>query len=324
MTSQITIIGLGQIGASIGLALEKYKGDLLRVGHDKNMSVSKDAQNLGAVDKVMRNLPSSVRDADIIILSLPFGEIRETLEYIAQDVKEDAIIFDTGTGKVAVHAWVQELLPAGPTYIGLVPVINASYLYEEPLGINAARKDLFENTPTMVAIPTTAPGDAAEAAVVFTQLIGSQPLFTDLYEADGLMASAHLLPQLTAVAFLNTTVNSAGWDETKKIAGRAFAEATRPILHHEGASSIAAAAFANQQSIAFKLDEMIASIQHMKSLLAAGDEEAFSAYLNDAQEGREGWDVERAAAKWLMADGPQMKLESPGLMARLFGYKQRK
>ena len=62
MTSQITIIGLGQIGASIGWALEKYKGDILRVGHDKNMTAAKDAQKLGAVDKVIRNLPNSVQD----------------------------------------------------------------------------------------------------------------------------------------------------------------------------------------------------------------------------------------------------------------------
>jgi len=325
MTSQITIIGLGQIGASIGLALEAYKKDIYRVGHDKSMTTAKEAQKLGAIDKVHRNLPNSVRDADIIILSLPFSEIRDTLKYIAEDVKEDALILDTGLGKAAVYEWVQELLPAGRTYIGLVPVINAEYLYKEEFGINAARIDLFENTPTMIATPVTASGAAVDAAVTLVRLIGSQPLFTDLLEADGVTASAHLMPQLIAAVLSNTTAGGSGWGETKKIAGRAFAEATRPILHQEGGASLAEAAFSNRQSIGFKLDEMIASLQQIKSLLESEDKEALQEIFNTAYEARAIWDAEREAAKWLLAgegQGRDVKMES--LTAQLFGFKDRR
>ena len=37
MPVQITIIGLGQIGASMGLALAAHKDAILRVGHDKKL-----------------------------------------------------------------------------------------------------------------------------------------------------------------------------------------------------------------------------------------------------------------------------------------------
>ena len=40
MTIQISIIGLGQIGASIGLALSEHK-NLQIVGHDKNLNTAK-------------------------------------------------------------------------------------------------------------------------------------------------------------------------------------------------------------------------------------------------------------------------------------------
>ena len=325
MTSQITIIGLGQIGASIGLALEEYKKDIYRVGHDKSMTIAKEAQKLGVVDKIHRNLPNSVRDADIIILSLPFSEMRDTLKYIAQDVKEDALILDTGAGKAALHAWIQEILPAGHEYIGLAPVINPLYLQEEEFGLNAARKDLFENTPTMLAAPVTASAAAVDAAVTLIRLIGSQPLFTDALEADGIMASAHLLPQLTAAALLNTTVSRAGWGETRKIAGRAFAEATRAILHQEGAASLTEAALANRQNLSYKLDEMTASLQHIKSLLDAEDKEALQTYLDAAEDGRATWDAERAAANWLLAgEGQTSSVELSSMTAQLFGFKQRK
>lgn len=325
MTPQITIIGLGQIGASIGLALEDYKKDIFRVGHDKNITTAKEAQKMGAVDKIHRNLPASVRDADIIILSLPFSEIYDTLKYIALDVKEDALILDTGAGKAAVYEWVQELIPTKGTYIGLVPVINPEYLHEAELGINAAAKDLFDNTPTMIATPTTASGTAVDAAVTLVRLIGSQPLFTDLNEADGVMASAHLMPQLVAAALVNTTVSGSGWGETRKIAGRAFAEATRPILHQEGAPSLADAAFINRQFLNYKLDEMIASLQQVKSLLADENKEALLDVLADAQEARTIWDVEREAARWLVAgEGQNESLKVTSLTAQLFGFKDRR
>ena len=50
MSVQITIVGLGQIGASVGLALGKRRSDIHRVGHDKNLEVAKKAQQIGAVD----------------------------------------------------------------------------------------------------------------------------------------------------------------------------------------------------------------------------------------------------------------------------------
>ena len=325
MTSQITIIGLGQIGASIGLTLEEYKKDIYRVGHDKNMTAAKEAQKMGAVDKIHRNLPNSVSDADIIILSLPFSEIYDTLKYIAQDVKEDALILDTGVGKAAVYEWIQELIPAGPAYIGLVPVINPEYLHEEAFGIKAATKDLFENAPTMIATPTTTPGAAIDAAVTLVRLMGSQPIFTDIHEADGVMTSAHVMPQLLAATLTNATVGASGWGETKKAAGRAFAEATRPILHQEGGASLAEAAFANRQVLNFRLDEIITSLQHIQGLLARDDKEEFLSYVNDAYEERDVWQVEREAAKWLLAgEGQGGDVKMTSLTSHLFGFKDRR
>ena len=47
MPVQITIIGLGQIGASMGLALASHK-DILRIGHDKKAEVEREALKKGS------------------------------------------------------------------------------------------------------------------------------------------------------------------------------------------------------------------------------------------------------------------------------------
>ncbi|MBT7071519.1 MAG: prephenate dehydrogenase [Anaerolineae bacterium] len=325
MNLQITIIGLGQIGTSIGLALEKYSKEILRVGHDKNMATAKNAQKLGAVDKVNRNLPSSVRDADIIILSLPFSEVRDTLGYIALDVKEDAVILDTAPAKAATHAWVNELLPAGRAYVGLAPVINPIYLQDEEFGINAAREDLFENGVTMIAAPPSTSETAMKVATTLVGLIGSQPLFADIAEVDGVGSTVQLLPQLTAAALLNATVDRPGWGEARKIAGRAYAETTRAILHQKGAASLGDAALANRENLSYKLDGMIASIQQLKESLDAEDKDALLEQLTQAAEGRENWLEERNSADWLFAGEGQTKpAEMMNMTAQLFGFRQRK
>ena len=61
MSAQITIVGLGQIGASVGLALGKRRSDIRRVGHDKSPEIAKKALQRGAVDEMKYNLPAAVR-----------------------------------------------------------------------------------------------------------------------------------------------------------------------------------------------------------------------------------------------------------------------
>src|SRR5512138_2037017 len=157
MTVQITIIGLGQIGSSIGLALKARNLDARLVGNDKEMGTAKEALKLGAVDEVKYNLPSSVSDAKIVILALPFAGIRETLEIIVPDLQEGTLILDTAPSKATIAAWAKELLPPGRFYIGLTPAINPNYLHGTDFGAKAARADLFDKGLMVVNAPVGTP-----------------------------------------------------------------------------------------------------------------------------------------------------------------------
>ena len=323
MTIQITIIGLGQIGASIGLALAEHK-NLIRIGHDKNMTTAKTAQKMGAVNKINRNLPSSVRDADIIILSLPLSEIRETLGYIKEDLKEDVVIMDTAPNKAITDKWIQEIIPAGRAYIGLAPVINPLYLDEAERGVNAARADLFNKGVTMIATPPSASGIAIQLAADLVQLYGSNPLFADIGEVDGVMASAYILPQLVAAALLDTTIDAPGWGEARKFAGRVYVEATEASPKEEGTASLADAALLNGQNVNRILDGMIVSLQNIQESIAKGDAEALNVLLSRAEKGREDWLIERRAAEWLLRGDKADSVALGGAAERFFGFKQRK
>jgi prephenate dehydrogenase len=320
MTIQITIIGLGQIGASFGLALQSRQDQLKRVGHDRELSVARQAEKIKAIDRVEVNLHKAVSEADLVLLCLPVGQLHETMQLIAEDLKEGAVVMDTGPAKEMASTWAAELLPAGRYYIGLTPVINPSYLHTVESGIEAARPDLFQGGMMAIVAPHPAESAAIKLAADLTRLLGANPLFADPVEMDGLMSAAHLLPQLLAAAMLNATIDQPGWREARKVAGRAFAEASAPIAHLANEpESLGAASILNRENMLRLLDSSIASLEAMRSDIDAGDETALNERLKRAQAGREIWWAERQTGNWGDGAAEVAIPETPGVFGRMFG-----
>lgn len=323
MSVQITIVGLGQIGASVGLALGKRRSDIRRVGHDKSPEVAKKAQQAGAVDDVKFNLPAAVREANIVLLSLPVQEVRATLEVIGPDLPEGSVVMDTTPLKESVAEWAREILPHGRFFIGLAPAINPIYLHRIDLGVEAAEEDLFDNGVIMLSALPGVPEQAMKVATDLIETIGATPLFADIPETDGLMASMHLLPQLVAAALLNAVVDQPGWREGRKLAGRPFAALTSALAYQDEIHSLGEAAIFNRENVARVLDGVIGSLQGMRNDIADGNREDVFERLELALEGRRRWLAERLQADW-QSEGKQIDLQNlPSFWDRFMGSRGR-
>lgn len=318
MTIKITIIGLGQIGASIGLALAEHGEMFERVGHDREPEIARRAQKLGAVDRVALNLPSSVRDADIVLLSLPVDQIQETLTLVANDLREDVVVMDTGPVKEIVSAWVGELLPEKRHYVGLTPVINPEYLHEVDSGLDAARADLFHKGLIGIVSPPRSASEAIKLAADLARLLGASPLFADPLEMDGLMSLTHTVPQLMAAGLLNASVDRPGWREARKVAGRAFAEVTSPSIQFSEPETLARSALLNKDNVVRSLDSVIAAMQALRNDIALGNGEELIKRLNRAREGRERWWSQRELADWA-AEETSVAMENAPTGSDVFG-----
>jgi prephenate dehydrogenase len=306
MTIQITIIGLGQIGSSIGLALKARNLNVRLVGHDKDQQTAKEAQKMGAVDDVKYNLPASVRDAKVVILALPFAAIRETLEIIASDLQEGTLVLDTAPSKATVAAWANELLPQGRFYIGLTPAINPEYLHGTEFGVKAARADLFDRGLIVVNAPTGTPGNVFDLAMELVSLFGAGPLLMDTAEADGISAATHMLPQLAAAALLDATVDKPGWHEARKLAGRPYASVTSGVAYHDDVLSLRDSVLENRENVVRLLNTYIGSLIRLRDEINDNDREALSTRLENDLRGRIRWFDERNVADWLNKEGQQI------------------
>ncbi len=322
MTVQITIIGLGQIGASLGLAFGAHKDKVATVGHDKDFGIERLAQKNGVVDKTNHNLPSSVENANVVILAIPVHQVRDTLRYIARDLKKGTVVVDTTPVKAEVSKWAQEILPEGVHYVGLVPAIGPDFLHETGTGLDSARADLFSRSIFLLSAPQGIPSDALNLVSGLVGLTGGTVMITDFVESDGLMSSAQLLPQLVSASLLNATISQPGWQEVRKVASRAYYSATSAFTGQDDADALHMFVFHNRENVLRKLDAMITALVELRYDIEDANEKALRDRLKKAQEGRQDWLKERSAASWM--EMKREPVEKISMSERLLGTFFRK
>jgi prephenate dehydrogenase len=323
MTVRMTIIGLGQIGASIGLALSEQKQQLVRIGHDRHPEIARLAKKMDAVDELSHNLHAAVEKADVVILAIPVDEVRSTLEMIAPDLRPNALVIDTSPIKTAITGWAKELLPAERYFVTFTPSINPAYLHATATGIDAAHADLFQNSLTMItSIPGTNP-DAIKFAADLAFLLGSKPLFAATHESDGLIATTNLLPQILAAAMVNATVDQPGWVEARKFAGQAYAQATEPVAHLADSQVLGQAYLHNRENVVRVIDNLIDALRELRQALVEDEDGTLHALLHNAREDRRIWLQQRQTSNWNTA--PKSEMPRAGdVFGRLLGFGKKR
>jgi len=319
MTVKITIIGLGQIGASMGLALANHKDQVSTLGHDKSAEAARKAQKLGAVESISYNLHAAVENADVIVLAIPFDAINETLKIIAGDMHEEAVVMDTAPIKSVIVGWAKEFLPPGRHYVGLTPALNPARLEDAALGLDAARADLFQKGAVAISAAHGTAGGALQLATDLITLLGALPFFADPQEVDGVMAAAHLLPGLSAAALVEAITTQPGWSDIRKLAGKPYSSATRPLQGEESAA-LAGATLQNQSNALRMLDVYIAALTSLRSVIARNDMRELETRLELARRGRAQWQLDRARGDWLAVEiGAQEMPNFSGVLKQQIG-----
>lgn len=324
MGVELTIIGLGQIGASIGLALAGESLEINRTGHDADPDAAARAQKMGAVDRIQRNIHAAVEKADLVILAVAADLVRETLELIRQDLQPNTVVMDTSDLKAQATAWAGELLPQGQTFVSFTPMIGAAHLEETATGIEAARADLFKDAVVLINTPAASNPDAIRVAGELAGILGCKPLFADLLEAEGLLAASRMLPLLVSAALVNAATRQPGWREARKLAGRAFLQTSKPLVEMDGATVFGQSAILNRDNAVRVLNNVMSEIQTIRDLIEKGDGEELDKLLHNAERERRIWWEQRRAADW--EERPASAgIPTPGeSLARFFGFRRKK
>ena len=312
---QITIVGLGLIGASAGLALRRYADKVTVVGHDREPGLANRAKSAAAVDRTEWNLINAVSKADRILLALPVSEIRATLAAIAQDLKPGCVLLDTADVKAPVLRWAAELLPESVHLVGGHPIVIAqdpSLRSGQAMDAGSARADLFQDKLFCLVAGRSADDAALRLAADLVEALGAKPFFMDAIEHDGLAATVEQTPMIVAAALLDMARTSPAWTDMRKLAGSQFYTSTL-ITAWDGQAAAAACA-ANRDLLVQRLDAFIAGLGEWRQRLADGEDETLAKALDDGLTARRKWLNAQASGNW---DEPRAPAEMPGSGAYL-------
>lgn len=326
MTTNISILGLGQIGGSVGLALADHTALVHRTGHDLEYSVARQAEKAGAVDKITPNLIQAVQNADIILLSMPFDHVQNTLQAISQDLQDGAVLMDTCPGKRVIAGWVKELIPEGRYYLGLTPVLNPAYIASIEAGFTGAKADLFKNGQVGISAPPGTPGEALKLAADLCSLIGAKPLFTDMLEVDGQMAYLHVLPQILAASFVDFASSQPGWEDSQKVAGKFFAQYAATLLFESYPGELGSVVTNDKENFIRLINGYLTQLIDLREDLKEENIENINKRIDRSKEAFSQWWLNRKDADWGLDHrtlGVQEIPTSGEMLGRMIGFKKK-
>ncbi len=278
---KITIVGLGLIGGSLGLALKRAALQGVEiVGHDREADVETRAQKMGAIDRREHNLPKAVEGASIVIVATPITAMAETFKQIAPHLLPGAVVTDTASTKAEVMRWAKEILPEHAHFVGGHPMAG-----KETQGIDNAEAAIFEGRGYCICPSLTATPNAIQQVAGIAQLIGSEPLFMDAAEHDQYAAAVSHLPLIVSTAMFTLLRSSPSWEDLGVMASSGFRDITRLASTDPDMSQ--GIWRTNREAVIHWLDRMIGQLSRFRDMLLDAEDEALLKAFVEAQIQRE-------------------------------------
>jgi len=223
---QITIIGTGLIGGSLGLALRKKKFAGRIVGCDRQGTLER-ARMRGAIDDGTANPGDAVRGSQVVVLATPVLAIVDLIERLGPVLPAKALLTDVGSTKAAIVERAVTVFGrnAGKRFLAGHPMAG-----KELSGVDYADADLFQNA---VWFLTPLPGQSLHEGLLaeyagWIDHIGARIAMLPAEEHDRLCAWISHVPQMISTALAAALVEEFGAEAPLLPAGgRALQEMTR-------------------------------------------------------------------------------------------------
>jgi prephenate dehydrogenase len=276
---KITVIGLGLLGGSVGLAVSQSLSGVKTAGFSHRASTRAKARRLKVVDEVFDDIKASVKDADLVILATPISNFEDTFRQIADCVPAGCIVTDVGSTKLMPHHWAARCLSKNVHYVGSHPIAGS-----EQRGVEFCRDDLFYKA---LCILTTTPrlrsgqADKRSLRIVkdFWSALGCFVKIMTPAQHDRIFADVSHLPHITAAALVNAS-NA----EEMKFAGKGFMDSSR--IASGPANIWADVLMTNTQNIIRGIDRLTAELAKLKKVIRSGDRKKIEKLLDAAREKR--------------------------------------
>ncbi|MCF6134346.1 prephenate dehydrogenase [Thermoactinomyces vulgaris] len=275
MPEKIAILGIGLIGGSLALGL-KERTDAVVVGYDRSEKDLRYAMAIGAVDDWTTSLPRAVSDADMIVIALPVGQIKQMIEILVKlPLKPSCIVTDVGSTKSEIMEASRKLKEKGIVFIGGHPMAGS-----HQSGIQAARSLLFENAYyVLTPDPEASLWEVQKVSQLLHKATRAELVIMDAAHHDRIVGAISHLPHIIAAGLVNVVGNYNEENEWfHRLAAGGFRDLTRigashPVMWRDILLS-------NRNALLKLMDDWIAKMVEVRSAISDGEQEQIEAFFS--------------------------------------------
>lgn len=272
----VTVVGVGLIGGSIGLALRKRRLAESVVGVGSRSETLATALKLGAITEIATDLKSSVAQAELVVVCAPVSHVADLVRQLAPGCRPGTLITDAGSTKAQIVADVQRAATE-PSWNPQVHFVGSHPLAgNEKKGPVHADADLLVGRLVIVTPAAGSRDQDVQAICRFWESLGARTARMSAEEHDVALAATSHLPHLVASALAGATpegclnLTASGWLDTTRIA------AGDPMLWQQ-------IMLANRENLLASLASFEAQIGQWRQALDAADTAALERLLAAAK-----------------------------------------
>ena len=285
---KISIIGVGLLGGSLGLAARRFELAREVAGYVRREASLKDCERAGAVDYATTDLLAAVSGADFVALCTPLAQMPALVKQLLPALKRGAMVTDVGSVKAGVARELAALIQkSGAHFVGSHPMAGG-----EKMGVSAARADLFAQAVCAITPAKNSNAAAVRRVEKFWQAVGARTLRLDAAQHDRLVSRSSHLPHVTAAALAGLILHPAAPKAQARLCAAGFRDTTRvasgsPEMWRD-------IALANRKNLSHAVDALVAELQQFQAALKKSDGAAVEKFFTTAKERRDRWGADYA------------------------------
>ena len=195
---QVTIVGVGLIGGSMGMIL-KGRGLADRVvGVGRSLGNLDLAVQVGAIDAYERDPKAAMPGTELVILATHVESYAGHLKEWGHLLEPGTIVSDVGSVKGPLVGQVESLVPAGVHFVGAHPIAG-----KESSGVGEGSVDLFTNALCLVTPTANTDPQALRMVQHVWETMGSIVRSIDPFVHDWILGAVSHLPHVAAFSLMN-------------------------------------------------------------------------------------------------------------------------
>jgi len=201
-TQRVALVGIGLIGSSIAHAVREHglAEHIAITTRSETTLVRAKELNLG--DSYHADAKDAVKNADIVVISVPLSACRAVAIEIADGLKPGAIVTDVSSCKASVIADMGPHIPDGVHFVPGHPIAGT-----EHSGPDAGFANLFNGRWCILTPPKNTNQNAVEKISDLWKKMGSMVEVMEPEHHDQVLAITSHLPHLIAYSIVDTATN---------------------------------------------------------------------------------------------------------------------